>query len=59
MAPLQPHHRAVIDLVVFEGRSAAEAASAVDAMTEANVHQIVSRFRRALRGELQVGGDTG
>jgi RNA polymerase sigma factor (sigma-70 family) len=59
MAPLQPHHRAVIDLVVFDGRSAAEAAGAVDGMTEANVHQIVSRFRRALRGELQAGGDTG
>ena len=59
MAPLQPHHRAVIDLVVFEGRSAVEAAHAIDGMTEANVHQIVSRFRRALRGELQAGGDTG
>jgi RNA polymerase sigma factor (sigma-70 family) len=59
MAPLQSHHRAIIDLVVFEGRSAAEAAGAVDGMTEANVHQIVSRFRRALRGELQARGDTG
>lgn len=59
MATLRPDHRHVVDLVVFTGRSAAEAASAVDGMTEANAHQIVSRFRRALRGELQAGGDTG
>jgi len=59
IATLQPHHRAVVDLVVFEGRSAAEAAAAIDGMSEANVHQIVSRFRRALRGELEADGDTG
>lgn len=59
MATLRPDHRRVVDLVVFEDRSAAEVAQAVDGMTEANVHQIVSRFRAALRGELQAGGDTG
>jgi RNA polymerase sigma factor (sigma-70 family) len=59
MATLRPDHRRVVDLVVFEDRSAAEAAQAVGRMTEANVHQIVSRFRAALRGELQAGGDTG
>jgi RNA polymerase sigma factor (sigma-70 family) len=59
MAKLRPEHRRVVDLVVFEDRSAAEAADAVDGMTESNVHQIVSRFRAALRGELQAGGDTG
>ena len=30
----------------------------VPGMTEANVHQIVSRFRRALREELDPGSDT-
>jgi RNA polymerase sigma factor (sigma-70 family) len=59
MATLRPDHRRIVDVVVFEDRSAAEAAQAVDGMTEANVHQIVSRFRSALRGELQAGGDTG
>jgi len=59
MATLRPDHRRVVDLVIFEDRSAAEAARAVDGMSEANVHQIVSRFRAALRGELQAGGDTG
>lgn len=59
MAKLRPDHRRVVDLVVFEGRSAAEAAQAVPGMTVDNVHQIVSRFRKALRGELEAGGDTG
>jgi len=59
MGALRPDHRRIVDLVVFEDQSAAEAARAVDGMTEANVHQIVSRFRRALRGELEAGGDTG
>jgi RNA polymerase sigma factor (sigma-70 family) len=58
MATLRPEHRHVVDRVVFEDRSAAEAAGELDGMTEANVHQIVSRFRRALRGELEAGGDT-
>jgi RNA polymerase sigma factor (sigma-70 family) len=59
MATLRPDHQQVVDLVVFEDRPAAEAAEAIDGMTEPNVHQIVSRFRRALRGELEAGGDTG
>ena len=59
MATLRPDHQHVVDLVVFEDRSAADAARALDGMTEANVHQIVSRFRRALRAELEAGGDTG
>jgi len=59
MATLRPDHQRMVDLVVFEDRSAADAAQAVDGMSEANVHQIVSRFRAALRGELQAGGDTG
>jgi RNA polymerase sigma factor (sigma-70 family) len=59
MTTLRPDHRKVVDLVVFEGRPAADAAGAVPGMTEANVHQIASRFRKALRGELEAGGDTG
>ena len=58
MARMRPDHQKVVDLVVFQGWSAAEAVRAVPGMTEANVHQIVSRFRRALRGELEGGGDT-
>jgi RNA polymerase sigma factor (sigma-70 family) len=59
MTKLRPDHQKVIDLVVFEDRPAAEAVDAVPGMTEANVHQITSRFREALRGELGAGGDTG
>jgi RNA polymerase sigma factor (sigma-70 family) len=51
-------HRRVIDLYVFGRYSAAEAAELVgDGMTEANVHQISSRFQRRAR-ELLEGGDT-
>jgi RNA polymerase sigma factor (sigma-70 family) len=53
-----PRHRRVIDLYVFGRHSAAEAAKLVgDGMTEANVHQISSRFQRRAR-ELLEGGDT-
>jgi RNA polymerase sigma factor (sigma-70 family) len=51
-------HRRVIDLYVFGPHSAAETAELVgDGMTEANVHQISSRFQRRAR-ELIEGGDT-
>jgi RNA polymerase sigma factor (sigma-70 family) len=53
-----PRHRRVIDLYVLAPNSAAETAALVgDAMTEANVHQISSRFQRRVR-ELLEGGDT-
>jgi len=53
-----PRHRRVIDLYVLGRNSAAEAAGLVgDGMTEANVHQISSRFQRRVR-ELLEGGDT-
>jgi RNA polymerase sigma factor (sigma-70 family) len=43
-------HRQVIDLYVFGPHPAAEAASVVGSgMTEANVHQIASRFQRRVR----------
>lgn len=51
-------HRRVIDLYVLAPNSAAETAALVgDGMTEANVHQISSRFLRRVR-ELLEGGDT-
>jgi RNA polymerase sigma factor (sigma-70 family) len=53
-----PRHRRVIDLYVLGRNSAAETAALVgDGMTEANVHQISSRFQRRVR-ELLEGGDT-
>ena len=58
MAPLRPDHRRVIDIMVFENGTAADAVRAVPGMTEGNAHQIVSRFRKALRDELGDGGDT-
>ena len=58
MARMRPDHRRVVDIVVFEDRPAADAGRAIEGMTEANVHQIVFRFREALRGELEAGGDT-
>jgi DNA-directed RNA polymerase specialized sigma24 family protein len=59
LAPLRPDHRRAIDIVVFEDGTAADAVRALPGMSEPNVHQIVSRFRRALRRELEGGGDTG
>lgn len=59
LADLRDDHVAVIDVMVFGGGSAADAAAAVPGITEANAHQIVSRFRRALREELEGGRDTG
>jgi RNA polymerase sigma factor (sigma-70 family) len=51
-------HRRVIDLYVLAPHSAAETAALVgDGMTEANVHQISSRFQRRVR-ELLERGDT-
>ena len=58
MARLGEDHRRVIEMVIFADRTAADAVRAVPGMTEGNVHQIVSRFRQALRGELDAGGDT-
>jgi RNA polymerase sigma factor (sigma-70 family) len=51
-------HRAAIDLYVLGPSSALEAAESVGAgMSEANVHQIASRFQRRVR-ELLEHGDT-
>ena len=54
----EPRHRRVIDLYVLGPHSAAEAGGRIGAdMTEANVHQIASRFSRRFR-ELLEGGET-
>jgi RNA polymerase sigma factor (sigma-70 family) len=58
LGDLSEAHRQVVELVIFDARTAREAAQAVPGMTEDNVHQIVSRFRRALRRALE-DGDTG
>ena len=47
LAALNPGHRSVIELWL-RGYAAQE----IDGVSDANVHQIVSRFRRALRGQL-------
>jgi RNA polymerase sigma factor (sigma-70 family) len=54
---LEERHREVIDLYVLGPHTASEAAALVDGMTEANVHQIASRFQRRVK-ELLEGGDT-
>jgi DNA-directed RNA polymerase specialized sigma24 family protein len=54
---LRPDHCQVVDLYVFGPASAREAAERVPEMTEANVHQIASRFQRRV-GELMGDGDT-
>ena len=59
LAGLSEAHRRVIALVVFEARTASQAAQEVPGMREDNVHQIVSRFRRALRRALQDGDTQG
>jgi RNA polymerase sigma factor (sigma-70 family) len=64
MADLRPDHRAVVERCVLMGFSARETADDVasrfegqsdDSMSEQNVHQICSRFRKDLRGRLEAG----
>jgi RNA polymerase sigma factor (sigma-70 family) len=52
---LDTMHREAIRLYVFEDRPAGEVARRLDGMTEANVHQIASRFRRDLLRRLEAG----
>ena len=52
---LRPDHRRVVELYVFAGYSAGETAQEISGMTEANVHQIASRFRARLRALLEAG----
>ena len=62
LAELRPDHRAVVELFVLSDCSARETASIVgrrfagandDSMSEQNVHQIGSRFRKDLRARLE------
>jgi RNA polymerase sigma factor (sigma-70 family) len=48
LAGLNGEHRRVVELTLLEGFAARE----IDGVSQANVHQIVSRFRRSLRGQL-------
>lgn len=66
IASLRPDHRAVVELFVLDGYSARETVDLLrgrvdgrgdDSMTEQNVHQIASRFRRELRARLEAGGE--
>jgi RNA polymerase sigma factor (sigma-70 family) len=53
-------HREVVRLYVLGPHGAAEAASLAGAgMTEANVHQIASRFQKRVRELLEAGQDSG
>ena len=54
---LEERHREVIELYVLGPLSASQAAAQIDGMTEANVHQIASRFQRRVLALLE-GGDT-
>ena len=59
LAGLSDAHRSVVELVVFGGHTAGEAAQEVPGMREDNIHQIVSRFRRALHRALRSGDTQG
>jgi DNA-directed RNA polymerase specialized sigma24 family protein len=59
MSRLRKDHRRVVEILVFEDGSAADAASKVSGISEQNAHQIASRFRRELTRELEGDGDTG
>jgi RNA polymerase sigma factor (sigma-70 family) len=54
---LRDDHRRVVEIVVFEDRSAAEACAEVPAMTADNAYQIVRRFRTELRRRLEGEND--
>lgn len=63
---LREDHRAVVELFVLSGYSARETVDQVrsrfegrfnDSMSEQNVHQIASRFRKDLRARLEQAGE--
>jgi RNA polymerase sigma factor (sigma-70 family) len=55
---LNETHQRVVELYGFQDLSAADTAAQIPDMTEANVHQIYTRFRARLRELLESGGDT-
>jgi DNA-directed RNA polymerase specialized sigma24 family protein len=63
LGEMRPDHRAVVELFVLSGHPARETATIVqrrfpeadaDSMSEQNVHQIGSRFRKDLRARLEL-----
>jgi RNA polymerase sigma factor (sigma-70 family) len=50
---LRDDHRRVVEIVVFQARSAEDACAEVDGMTPDNAYQIVRRFRKRLRAVLE------
>jgi len=50
---LRQDHRRVVEIVVFEARSAADACAEIEDMTPDNAYQIVRRFRVRLRELLE------
>ena len=54
---LRDDHRAVVEIVVMQGRSADDACAEVPGMTPDNAYQIARRFRRRLADALE--GDNG
>jgi DNA-directed RNA polymerase specialized sigma24 family protein len=57
LARLRPEHRRVVEQHLLAGRPVADLVA--PGMSAANIHQVVRRFRLALRTELSAGGDTG
>ena len=55
LGELRDDHRRVVEIVVFEDRSAADACTEVPGMTPDNAYQIVRRFRKELRRRLDEG----
>jgi RNA polymerase sigma factor (sigma-70 family) len=59
LASFSDAHRLVIELHVFADLTAPEVCGRIDGMSEANVAQIASRFRKKLRERLEAeGGDS-
>ena len=56
-AELSETHQRVVELYGFEDLSAVDAAAQIPDMTEANVHQIYTRFRARLRELLAEAGE--
>jgi RNA polymerase sigma factor (sigma-70 family) len=56
LAEFNDTHRLVIELHVFAELTAREVCDRIDEMTEANVNQIASRFRKRLRERLEAEG---
>jgi DNA-directed RNA polymerase specialized sigma24 family protein len=50
---MRDDHRRVVEIMVFEDRSADDACAAVPDMTPANAYQVVRRFRTELRRRLE------